>query len=360
MEDLYKELGLTPKASHDEIRHAFRVLARRYHPDVNPGSNTADKFKRISAAYEILGNSKKRRRYDQDLATRAVNNSKQNKAAKSGYRAYRAAADETVKRSDNKESDKKAHSQREQTKPRHEHRGAIAEGFKPDVAIDQLNLGLGRLLKKVRPDARHLLAKPSSLLRSLAKRVFRGSNSQSSLSSISVVEVSISVFETLKGVKKIIELADHGKTRKISVEIPSGVRTGSVIRLKAKGDLREELVIIVRINPHPFLSMGNHGLIIEVPITVAEAVCGAVISVPSPDGTTTIKIQPGTQSGDQIRITKRGVIERDGSRGDLFCKLLIKVPESTQAIGLNELALEFSKYYSESPRKALKLDIFSK
>jgi DnaJ-class molecular chaperone len=161
------------------------------------------------------------------------------------------------------------------------------------------------------------------------------------------------VIDAIRGLKKTVELNDGTSLKKISVTIPAGVRSGSVIRFRRRENTSEEIVIIIRVAAHPFLSIAPKGLIIEVPITVKEAVLGARIKVPTLDEPSTVFIEPGTQSGTEVRLRGQGIQYRDGAKGDLFVRVMVRVPATHGAVGLAEKCGELEMYYEKSVREAL-------
>ena len=145
------------------------------------------------------------------------------------------------------------------------------------------------------------------------------------------MEVSISVFEAIAGVRKTIEVAEkNGEIKKISVAIPSGVRQGSIVRLRSKENETEEIIIVIRVAHHPWLSMSHRGLTLEIPITVAEAISGAKVQVPSLGDPLLVTVEPGMQSGREVRLKGQGIPLADGTRGDLFIRFMIKVPTGAE------------------------------
>ncbi|MDZ4784868.1 MAG: J domain-containing protein, partial [bacterium] len=170
---------------------------------------------------------------------------------------------------------------------------------------------------------------------------------------VSIVEVSISIEDAIKGVKKKIEIVEPEGSRKVSVVISSGVRDGSVIRLRNKNDRNEDLVLIIRLASHPYLTIKSKGLIMEIPITINEAVAGAQIKVPGIDDAILLKVQPGTQSGTELRIKEQGILGKDGKKGDLFVRFLIMAPPEPNAALLKEKTSEIQKYYEQDIRADL-------
>lgn len=310
MENYYEILGVNSSATPQELRRAYRILARRYHPDVNPGKASQEKFRLIASAYSTLNDPAKRRAYDLQLESYIQAN------ARAGHKIYEAnqkngaAASAAKKRSGR--PDRKAKEGGERV---------------PKTS------GIWGQLFGIRRDRLKPEAPPSR----------QGGRS---VTKISILEVSVNIKDAIMGAKKTIEISEPDGPRKISIKIPSGVRNGSVIRLKGRTGLAEEIVLIVRVASHPFLSLHSKGLVVEIPISVNEAISGASITVPTLDEPMVIKIPPASQSGHEIRLKDRGILQRDGSRGDLFFRLMIKVPESADAIGIKEKAGELNSYYA--------------
>jgi len=338
MENYYKILGVSPKASPDDIRRAYRILARRYHPDVNPGRASEEKFKSIAAAYSVLGDDRKRKSYDAELQRAARQQSQQakqnsyshrNEAAFNAYRQYEEQFSSARRRSfDNRRRDarRSATSNRER------------QLRKPDNSI--LTSSLRAL---------------SVLSKRVTQSLFgRETTSDASGPSLAIIEVVVTMQEAINGGKKTVEITNTTPKKKISVTIPQGTKTGSVIRMRSKGSVEEEMVLVIRVASHPFLSLQPKGLVAEVPVTVNEAVSGASITVPTLDEPAVVKIPPGTQSGYEIRLKERGAPLREGGRGDLFIRILIRIPDATGAVGFKEKAQELERYYEESVRRHLK------
>lgn len=330
MENHYETLGLTMSASQEEIRRAYRILARRYHPDVNPGKASAEeRFKSIANAYSVLGDAEKKAKYDQELE-RFFHADKE-----FGFRAFQ-------------ESQRRQSSARKrymEAQERAEHHSS-KRGPKPE--------------QKISREAPKKAAKQGGFFNSIKKSVDifsllpkKKSEDSARATKVSVIEVSVSMKDAVYGVKKTVELSEPERIRKISVAIPPGVRNGSVVHLRSKNPFNEELVLIVRVPIHPFLSIQTRGIVAEVPITIQEAICGASISVPTLDEPISVKIPPGSSSGTEVRIPGKGMYSRDSSRGDLFVRFMIQVPQSPDAVGLKDKARELDQYYEGSIRDKL-------
>jgi len=356
MENYYKLLGLNTSAAPEEIRRAYRILARRYHPDVNPGKASEDKFKRIAEAYRILSDADKRKAYDSELENHLRTTGQGQQSGDPRINAYRR-----------NQSSARTSARQKFYEAQYQNFGKV----KPESSAEE------KPAPKTKPEGR---SGDFSRFASLGKKTFDrmfGSRQKETprkprpeptrsgtysgevdvdrhdIAKISLIEVSVTLADVVNGVKKTVEIAEPEGTRKVSVRIPPGVRNGSVVHLRSKGGTGEDLVIIVRVAAHPFLSMHTRGLVVEVPISVNEAISGASVTVPSLDEPVSVKIPPGAQSGTEIRMKGRGVINKDGTRGDLFYRLMIRVPEAQNAVGFSERASELEKYYSQPVRQAL-------
>lgn len=353
MQNHYEVLGIKTSATAEEVRRAYRVLARRYHPDVNPGKASEDKFKAIASAYSVLGDQSKRDQFDAEYERFLLHNSP------AGFRAYhkqkedeqrarerfaRAQAQEAARAQ--AEAQKSSSSVTEETARQSRVKlkgGSPRRSNKTEEAPKQPS----ELVSKALSGFKQLFAKRTDAPKS------KSSEKRAGINRISVVEVSISVLDSIMGVKKTVEISEPEGFRKVSVSIPPGARTGSVVRMRARNRSDEELVLIVRVAAHQIVSMQPKGLVIEVPISISEAINGASISVPTLEEPVSIRIPPGSQSGHEVRLKERGLVQRDGSKGDLFYRLMVRVPESPQAVGLAAKAQELDLYYESTVRSSL-------
>jgi DnaJ-class molecular chaperone len=336
MQNHYTALGVQSSATQDEIRRAYRILARRYHPDVNPGKASEEKFKIIAEAYEVLSDAGKRQEYDGEFDRNG------RLAADARLKAYQQQARATTARErffKAKETEAAARLKKPvRDKPASPAAGLSFAGFAR---------ALGHEITSTLPEL--------GRFREFLRRRSPGAVRSTSLLKVSVIEASISIRDAISGVKKTVSIEEPEGLRKVSVRIPPGSKTGSVIRMRSTSDSgpAEELVLVVRVASHPQLSIQNRGLVLEVPVTVNEAVSGASINVPTIDEPVMLRIPPGSQSGTELRIKGKGIVFKDGTRGDLFVKLQVKTPESPDAVGLRDRAAEFDRYYSGSVRQNL-------
>ena len=266
--NLYETLGVKRDATDDAIRKAYRKLARKHHPDVNPGNKSAeDKFKTISSAYEVLSDAKKRAAYDEfgDAALQG------------GFDADKA---------------------RDYTRwqQRREQRTAGFDGGGP-VEFD-----FAELFNRTRG--------PS-----------RGQDIHAMF--------QMDLRQAVEGAEVSIEVPEQGTVR---VRIPPGADTGSVIRLAGRGSPGPrggppgDLVIETEVRPHPVLRRDGLDLYLTLPVTLDEAYNGASVDVPTFDGTVVLKIPPRSQNHARLRLRGKG-IARKTSRGDLFVELDVRMPD---------------------------------
>jgi curved DNA-binding protein len=280
--DYYSLLGVARDASEKEIKQAYRRLARRYHPDVNPGDVSAEhKFKEISKAYAVLSNQESRAKYDHF-----------------GSQAFQPGPDTASARE-------------------HASRGSHAGPFK-DFLRGRSGFAEGF----------------STMFEELFHRdTSRSQSSQTRGQDIErVVEVSFE--DALRGTTVEVSLPRHnGKTERLRVKIPPGVDTNSRIRVSGKGKTGTfgrsagDLFIITRVRPHDYFVRQGDDLLCEVPITLAEALLGAKIEVPTVEGKTSMTLPPGTPNGGKFRLRGKGVPRlKGGGRGDQYVTVSIVLP----------------------------------
>ena len=328
MENYYRILGLNSSATKDEIRRAYRVLARRYHPDVNPGKDSGDKFKKIAEAYRVLNDTEQKRKFDLEfeMAQNKLNQARMKTYAKNAQQEFKAKSRAFAREQEAKQRAKPA--SRSSKKPQRQN-------------STESNFG---------EQLRHLFQKKIRLpwqKQGAKKQVVQD---------ISIIEVSLSVQEAISGLRKTVEVADGEKVRKLSVRVPPGVRTGSVIRMRNREAQEQELVLIIQVANHPFLSVEKKGIVVALPVTTEEALYGANIKVPTLEDPVVLKVPAGSQNGTYIRLREKGAKIREGTRGDLFFRLNVQLPENVEAPGIKEAA----KYLSEEARERVRSDFPNK
>ena len=295
-EDLYETLGVGRDASKDAIQKAYRKLARKYHPDMNPENDAAKAtFKRVQEAYDVLSDADKRAAYDRYGADF--------EKIRSGGWHPGAAAETSF---DGLDLEQIFGGGSRGARGGVQFEGGFADFF------DQLMGAGGAAGRRAGPGRR-----PGAAPR-------RGSNVRH--------ELEIPLATAVLGGKTEFYLDRGGQREKLSVSIPPGVETGSKIRLRDQGHLspnggpRGDLILIIKVSDHPHFRRNGRSLELRLPVTIAEAVLGARVDVPTPSGTVTLTIPAGSSGGKRLRLRGQGVRSRDGSAGDLIVELQIAVP----------------------------------
>src|SRR5437588_832095 len=295
-QDYYEVLGVPRKASVKEIRAAFRKLARKYHPDLNPGDKAAEeKFKQVQEAYDVLSDSKKRQMYDQ-------------------YGFYS-----------------------ENLPPGGYPGGQGAE--EPSVNFDFGGFDFGGATGT---------AGGGTSFRDLFSQFVGGGSGVATEPEHEPggdleYELETDVGDAVRGA---------GQKLSITWQDDCETRAGTGAIGAPPGDLY--LRVVVR--PHPFFERRGNDLYTRVPVTVSEATLGAKIEVPTIDGRSLVKIPPGTNSGSTLRLREKGVPNaRNGARGDQYVEVQVIVPKPTDE-RVRTLMKDLEKVAPEDPRK----DLFSK
>lgn len=275
--DPYKELGVSRGASADEIKKAFRKLAKELHPDKNPGNTTADeRFKRITAAFDLLGDAEKRAKFDRGEIDADGREQFRGGGGRSGPGGFGGGSP-----------------------------GAGGAGFE-NIDLDELFGMFGGGRPGGRPGAR-----PGPV---------RGQDVRATL--------EISLEDSIAGATRRIQFSD-GRT--LDVTIPKGAADGQVIRLRGqgtpgRGGAAGDALIELKIAPHTVYSRDGADLTMDLSVSVPDAVLGGKIPVRTPEGTVSMTIPKGSNSGQVLRLKGRGGFAA-GKRGDLLARLVVTLPE---------------------------------
>lgn len=296
MADLYEVLGVSRTATADEIRKAYRKLARKHHPDVNPGDKKAEEqFKKVSTAYDVLSDEKKRKAYDEFGE----------ESLQGGFDADKA----------------REYARWQQTRQQRQ-RSPFQEG---PVEFDFSEL-FGRAQRGPR----------------------RGHDLRTT--------VELELRQAIEGAEISADIPGQGPVR---IRIPKGADTGDTIRVPGKGAPGQggappgDLVIETVVTEHPFVHREGLDLHLALPVTLDEAYNGASVEVPTFDGPVVVKIPPRSQNGTKLRVKGKG-IPRKETRGNLIVELAVRMPDQADE-ALAEALRKAQTAYREPVRKELKL-----
>ena len=295
--DYYAILGVSKSANQDEIKKAFRKLARKYHPDVNQGNKDAEaRFKQVNEAYEVLSDPDKRQKYDQ-------------------FGQYWKQAGQGFGSGS----------------------GFDAGGFdfsQYGSFDDFINELLGRFGGGTRSRNESYSYRTTGTSGFGGFNDFGFQNAASSVNRDSEAIITLTFHEAFHGVQKRFSLGNET----IDVRIPSGSKPGSRLRLRGKGPInpatkqRGDLYLKVELQPHSFFQLDGDNLVCEVQITPDEAVLGATIDVPTPDGMVNVKLPAGVRAGQSLRLRGKGWRQLQGERGDQLVKIAIATPREITPI----------------------------
>ncbi len=274
--DPYKELGVSKGASADEIKKAFRKLAKELHPDKNPGDKVAeDRFKRVTAAFDLLGDAEKRAKYDRGEIDADGREQFRGFGGGSGGRAGGFSG----------------------------FGGSGGRGGFEDIDLSELFGGA-------------FGGRPGG-----GAGFGRGQDVRASL--------DVSLEDTITGTTRRIQFSDG---RMLDVAIPKGASDGQTIRLRGqgapgRGGQAGDALIELRIVPHPVFRREGADLSMDLPVSVPDAVLGGKVQVPTPEGPVMMTIPAGSNSGKVLRLKGRGAYA-DGRRGDLMARIMVTLPDA--------------------------------
>jgi curved DNA-binding protein len=316
--DYYKTLGVPRNASQADIQKAYRELARKYHPDMNPNDKTAKKkFQQVQAAFDVLNNPEKREMYDR---------------YGSSFETYAGGA-------------------------------PPGGGWRPGgpggpggVHVEDIDLSqfLGERFGQEMPGGL------GDILGQFQRAAGRQRKSAPRQAGNLQHEIQVPFHTAINGGEvQVAVQRPNGRTETIAVRIPAGIDEGKKIRLRGQGDpaLRGgkpgDILLTIRIAPHSHFQREGNQLRVKVPVTLGEAVAGAKIDIPSPRGTVTLNVPAGTSSGTKLRVKGLGVAPKNGAAGDLLAEIQIVLPKNITPAD-REAIQQIDQHYSQSPRKNLR------
>jgi DnaJ-class molecular chaperone len=284
-DDYYEVLGVQRKASQDEIQKAYRTLARKYHPDLNPDDKkAAERFKKVQLAYDVLGDADKRKKYDQFGPA-----FEQMGAA--GWPPQGAG-------------------------------GGAGPQFQ-DIDFSQMFGGGGQVPGGFEDILRQFTggAATGGGRRRRGRTPMRGADV--------AAEIEIPFNLAITGGTYEVSFRREGNAETISIKIPAGIGDGKQMRLRGKGEPGPadgpsgDLLLTVRVAPHPHFTRRGNDLEVKVPVTFAEAALGGKVDIPTPRGTIALAIPAGSSSGKRLRVRGMGVQSNTGENGDLYAEVQI-------------------------------------
>lgn len=299
MKDLYQALGVDRSATQDEIKKQYRKLTRELHPDKNPGNKASEeRFKDVSNAYEVLGDAERRTLYDEfgEMSLTQgfdAERARAYKQAREGYGGWPGGGGGFSSGRGGGFSN-----------------FGDARGTSFDDLLSQM-FGGGRVNMGGDPFGRS------------QARSRKGSDLQG--------EIRVSLLDSLLGVTVPLRVESReGSARTIDVKVPEGVTDGAKLRLRGQGgpgDPPGDIILTIRVDPGRNLEREGNNLRLTLPVTALEAYRGGKIDVPTPWGTVTMNLPPGTQNGQMLRLREKGVRLRGEPQGDLFVIIDIRMPE---------------------------------
>ena len=313
--DYYDVLGLSRGASDAELKKAHRKLSRKYHPDVNKDDpKAADRFSEVQEAYDVLSDKEKRAAYDQFGHGGAGGFGGGGGGARDPYEAFR---------------------RQQAAGGRGAPRGGWAPGgfrvdnIDPEDLNDLRSGGFGDVFEDLFGSAGPF-GRRGGRPRPGPGEYETAARSRPTVESLNVdVPVTISFEQAAFGTP--VSLTTPGSDEKVETKLPPGVKDGQKIRLRGRGrragDARGDVLLNVKVEPHPYFRRDGNNVLVEAPVSLWEATLGGKIEVPTLDGPITITVPPGSSSGQKLRLKERGIAGGD-TRGDQMVLLKVIVPKT--------------------------------
>lgn len=378
--DFYEILGVKKEDSQEEIKKAYRKLARKWHPDINPGNKEAEqRFKDISMAYDCLGKEDKRKLYDEfgeeglhagfdEEKAREYKQwgAYQRQGASGGswsgqdFGRYQSYEDIFGDLFGSGGDFRRGFRTSAPSKGRDmEHEMTIdllsaLRGFKTEFSMRKMT---------VCPQCQGSGMDPGSKMSTCSACGGSGRQNvaEGPIQFTKACPVCKGHGQTGKACSRCGGQGQVFDTERIQVNIPQGVKEGSKVRVAGKGEPGSnggqpgDLYLIIHVKPHPVLKREGDNITMEVPVTVREAMAGGTITVPTIDGQVNVKVPPKSQSGQTLRLKGKGAVNlKTKKRGDLMVKLIVKVPRTDDSQVL-EAAEKMEGYYKEDLRKGIRL-----
>jgi DnaJ-class molecular chaperone len=317
--DYYDVLGVSRTASSEEIRKAHRRLARKYHPDVNKEANASERFQEVQEAYDVLSDAEKRRAYDQFGHAGVGAAAGGPGGAYDPFEAFRRAQQGSRRRGGGGG---------EGGFGGYGPGGFRVENISPEDLEELRNGQFGDIFEQLFGSAgpfgrRGARPRPSPEEYAEARAGARASELN--------VEypITIDFTDAALGTEVPIRLSRGGVLETITVKVPAGVRDGQRVRIKGRGsqqgEMHGDLILVVTVRPHRYFTREGLNVILELPISIYEAMLGTRVDVPTIEERVTLTIPPGSSSQQKLRIKGKG-IKKGGNRGDQLVVLKVIVP----------------------------------
>ncbi len=296
--DPYKVLGVTKDASQEDIQKAYRALAKKLHPDLNPGNKKAEEqFKEVSAAYDLLGDADKRARFDRG----EIDASGAERPPRGFYRDHAGGAGDHY---------------------------ASADGFADFAGADDIFADLfgrgGRTNLRMRGQNAHY-------------------------------RLELDFLDAVNGAKRQVTMPDGSV---LDVSIPAGTRDGQILRLRGKGMAGlnggppGDALVEIAVRPHRIFTRKGDDIHVELPISLREAVLGGKINVPTPTGAVTMTVPRWSNTGTVLRLKGKGVPRSGGNRGDEYVTLKVMLPAKPDP-ELEKFIAQWRPAVSDNPRQTM-------
>jgi molecular chaperone DnaJ len=361
VKDLYETLGVARGAGQDEIKKAYRKLARQYHPDANPGDASAEeRFKEVQSAYDVLSDPEKRKQYEAFGSTNGRGPGGPGPGA--GFRFDTEGFDFADL------GDIFGGLFGGRGGPQREQRGHRGHDLEVEVrlsfedSLHGIETTIPVELETACRECGGSGAKPGTAPRLCPECHGRGVKAESQgLFALS------QPCPRCRGNGTVIEdpcptcrgTGRERRTKRYTVKIPAGVKDGSKIRLRGKGEAgwggaeAGDLYVVTRVTPSKVYTRRGDDLVVDVPVTYPEAALGATVSVPTPEGSVTVKVKPGTEDGTLLRVKGKGAPKLKGSgKGDLLARVKLSVPKKLSKAE-KEAVEALQKATKKNPREGL-------
>lgn len=297
--DPYKVLGVAKDASQEDVQNAYRALAKKLHPDLNPGNKKAEEqFKEVAAAYDLIGDPEKRVRFDQG----EIDASGAERPPRDFYRDHAGGASD---------------------------RYASAEGYADfagtdDIFADLFGRGGGRTNLRMRGQNVHY-------------------------------RLELDFLDAVNGARRQVTMPDGSV---LDVSIPAGTRDRQILRLRGKGMAGHndgppgDALVEITVRPHRIFTRKGDDIHVELPVSLREAVLGGKVNVPTPAGAVAMTVPKWTNTGSVLRLRGKGAPRGDGSRGDEYVTLKVMLPAKPDP-ELETLIAQWRPAASDNPRQTM-------